>query len=114
MTQEDIEQVIKDQPKLWVVTEENPKEDKEKKVEKDQEKEKDKDKGKEIVGEKRLATTELESSLRKKARVSKSTYQVVLHNDDFNTITDRVHDSMSKSITTFTTAQEVLKKTIEA
>ena len=38
MNQEDIEQVIKDQPEIWVVTEieENPKEDKEKKVEKEQ------------------------------------------------------------------------------
>ena len=36
MTQEDIEQVIKDQPEIWVVTEENPEEDKQKKIEKDQ------------------------------------------------------------------------------
>ena len=41
MTQEDIEQVIKDQPEIWVASEENPKEKEEK------EKEKDKDKGKE-------------------------------------------------------------------
>lgn len=116
MTQEDIEQVIKDQSEIWVVTKENSKEDKEKKVEKDKEKEKakEKDKGKEIVGEKRSATTELGSSPRKKARVSKPTYQAVLHDDDINIMVDSVCDSMSESITTFTTVQEVLKKTIEA
>lgn len=54
MTQEDIKQVIKDQLEIWAVTEENPKEDKEKKADKDQDKEKakEKDKGKETVGEK--------------------------------------------------------------
>ena len=54
MTQEDIEQVIKDQLEIWATTDENPKEDKEKKTEKDQEKEKakEKDKGKETIGEK--------------------------------------------------------------
>ena len=56
MTQEDIEQVIKDQPEIWVVTEkeESPKANKEKKVEKGQEKEqaKEKDKGKTTVGQK--------------------------------------------------------------
>ena len=43
MTQEDIEQVIKDQPDLWVASEEAPKG----KKEKEKEKEKEKDKGKE-------------------------------------------------------------------
>ena len=38
----------------------------------------------------------------------------MLHDDDFNTIVDRVCDSMSKSITTFATMQEALKKMIEA
>lgn len=38
---------------------------------------------------------------------------MVLHDDDFNTIADKVYDSMSELITTFTTVQEVLKKTIE-
>ena len=58
MTQEDIEQVIKDQPKIWVVRKENPKDDKEKKAEKEKEKEqekeqaKEKDQGKATVGEK--------------------------------------------------------------
>ena len=50
----------------------------------------------------------------KKVRVSKPTYHVVLHDDDFNTIPDKVYDSISKSITTFTTMQDGLKKTIEA
>ena len=60
MTQEDIEQVIKDQPKIWVATEENPKEKEEKEKEqekeptKDQEKNKakEKDKGKATLNEK--------------------------------------------------------------
>ena len=51
---------------------------------------------------------------RKKERVAKPTYQEVLHDDDFNTIVDRFCDSMTESITTFTTTQEALKKTIEA
>ena len=117
MTQDDMELVIKDQPEIWDVTEkeESPKEDKEKKVEKEQEKEqaKEKDKGKVIVGENRSGTIELGSSSRKKERVAKPTYQVVLHDDDFNTIADRVCDSVSEPITTFTTTQEALKKTIE-
>lgn len=41
------------------------------------------------------------------------TYQTMLHDDDFNTIADRVYDSMSELITAFTTTQEALKKTIE-
>ena len=70
MTQEYIEQVIKDQPEIWHVIEieENSMEDKEKKAEKEQEKEqaKAKDKGKAIAGEKRQGTTELGSPPRKK------------------------------------------------
>ena len=42
MTQEDIKHVIKDHPEIWAITEENPKEDNQKKTEKDQEKEKTK------------------------------------------------------------------------
>ena len=116
MTQEDIEQVIKDQPEIWAVKEENPKEEKEKKTKEDQEKEKakEKDKGKETAREKRPSTSELGSSLRKKGRVAKPTYQAVLHDDDFNTIADRVYDSMSESITTFKTVQEALKQTTRA
>ena len=54
MNQEYIEKVIKDQLEIWVVPEENPKEDKEMKTKKYQEKvkEKEKGKGKETVGEK--------------------------------------------------------------
>ena len=68
ITQEEIEQVIKDQPEIWAVVEENPKEEKEKeteqekepakdmekKAEKDQEKDKakEKDKGKATLDEK--------------------------------------------------------------
>lgn len=133
MTQEEIEQVIKDQPEIWAVIEENPKEekekkttrekeqkkepakDKEKKAEKDQEKDKakEKDKGKATLGEKRPSMTDTRSSPRKKERVSKPTYQAVVHDDDFNTNADRVYDSISESITTFTTVQEALKNTIE-
>jgi hypothetical protein len=43
MTHEDIKQVIKDQPEIWVVIEENPKEKEEKEKEKEQEKEPAKD-----------------------------------------------------------------------
>ena len=116
MTQEDIEQVIKDQPEIWAVTEENPKEDKENKAKKDQEKDKAKEKykGKATLDEKQPSTTDTGSSPRKKERLAKPTYQAILHDDDFNTIADRVCDNMSEPITTITTAQEVLKKTIEA
>ena len=38
----------------------------------------------------------------------------MLHDDDVNTIEDRVYDSMTKPITTFTIVQEVMKKAIEA
>ena len=41
MTQEDIEQVIKDQPEIWVASEENPKEKEEKEIEKEKDKEKE-------------------------------------------------------------------------
>ena len=116
MTQEDIEQVIKDQQEIWVAIEENPKEDKQKKIEKDQEKEKtkEKDKGKETVGKKRPSTTDTGSTPRKKERVTKPTYQVVLHDDDFNTIADRFCDSMSEPIIAFTILQEALNKTIKS
>ena len=52
MTQEDIKQVIKDQPEIWAATEENPKEEKEKKVEKEKEQEKEPAKEKEKKAEK--------------------------------------------------------------
>ena len=41
--------------------------------------------------------------MRKKERVTKTTYQEVLHDDDVNTIADRFYDSMTEPITTFTT-----------
>ena len=134
MTQEDIEQVIKDQPEIWV---EKPKKEKEKEKEKGKgkEKEKDKDKGKgqeqkialekdkeevkeedkrkATTGEKWQSTTDTGSSPRKKRRSSKPTYHAVLHKDDFESIADKVCDSMSKPITAITTTQEVLKYTIE-
>ena len=72
------------------------------------------DKGKATIGEKQSGTIELGSSSRKKERVAKTTYQVVLHDDDFNSIMDRVYDSMTEPITTFTTTQEAMKKIIEA
>ena len=39
---------------------------------------------------------------------------MVLNEDDFNTIADRVYRSITEPITTFTSAQETLKQTIEA
>ena len=131
MTQEDIEQVIKDQPEIWVVSEENPQEKKKKEKEKgkgkekekeqdkelakDQEKDKEKeqDKGMVALGEKRPSTTNTSSSPRKKRKSSKPTYQVVLHDDDPETIVDRVSDNMYEPITTFKTTQEGLKQMIE-
>ena len=87
----------------------------EKEPTKDQEKDKAKeqDKGKATLGEKRPSTTDTGSSPRKKRKSSKPTYQAVLHDDDLETIVDRVCDNMSESITAFKTAQEALKQTIE-
>jgi hypothetical protein len=53
------------------------------------------------------------SSPKKKRKSSKPTYQEVLHDDDLETIVDRVYDTISTPITTITLAQEALKKTIE-
>ena len=120
MTQEDIEQVIKDQPEIWVVREENTKEEKEKRQEKDpikdqeKEKAKQKDKGKVTLGEKKPSMTYTRNLLRKKTKISKPTYQAVLHNDDFDTIADKVCDNMFELITTFKTMQQALKQMIEA
>ena len=47
-------------------------------------------------------------------KISKPTYQAVLHGDSFDTIIDRVCNSMSELITTFKTVQEALKQKIEA
>jgi hypothetical protein len=58
--------------------------------------------------------TNIGNSPRKKKKSSKPTYKAVLHKDDFNTIADRVCDSMSKPIATFTSPQEALKQMIEA
>lgn len=108
MTWEDIEQVIKDQPELWVEAKENPKEKKEK------EKDKEKGKGKVPLGDKRPSTIDIGNSLRKKRRSVKPTYHAVLHEYDFESIADRVYDNMSELITAITFVQEVLKQTIEA
>ena len=67
------------------------------------------DKSKASIGEKRPSTTNTGSSLRNKRKSSKLKYQVVLHDDDFETIVDRVYDTISTPITTITTAQEALK-----
>ena len=78
--------------------------------------EKDKEetvKSKTSIGEKQPRTTDTGSSPRKKQKSSRPTFQEVLHEHDFESIADRVYDTMSESITTITTAQEVLKKTIE-
>ena len=128
MTQEYIEQVIKDQPKIWV---EKPEKEKKKGKEKEKEKEKGKgkkkeielekdkeevkeiDKGKASIGEKQTSTTDIGNSSIKKRKISKLTYHAVLHKDDFESIADRAYGTMSELITTITTAQEVLKQTIE-
>ena len=139
MTQENIEQVIKDKPKIWVEKPEKEKEKgkgkeketapkkgkgKEKEKEKQDEKgtdkervpEKDKgetDKRKASIGEKFPSTTDTGSSPRKKRKGSKPTYHTILHDDDFENIADRVCDSMSRPITMIKTMQEALEQTIE-
>ena len=79
--------------------EENPKEDREKKEQKEKEQEKEKakekDKGKAAVGEKKLGTIETRSPPRKKSRLTKPTYQAVFHDEDFNTLTNKVCDNMT-------------------
>ena len=135
MTQEDIEQVIKDQPEIWVEKTEKEKEKgkgkekettPEKREGKEKEKEKEDDKGKDkervlekykgeinkskaSIGEKRPSTTDTGSSPRKKRKSSKLTYQAVLHDDDLETIVDRVYDTISTPIIAMTIVQEALK-----
>ena len=122
MTQEDIEQVIKDQPELWVKNLEKEKEKvkekekekgkgkkKENELAKEKEKDKEKDKGKAPLNEKWQGTKDIGCSSRKKRKISKPTYHAVLHEDDFESIADRVYDSMLQPITAITTAQEALK-----
>lgn len=129
MTQEDIEKVIKDQLEIWV---EKPEKEKEKEKEKGKGKEKEtapekeKDKGKETekvlekdkeekdkskapINEKWPSTIDIGSSPRKKRKSSKPTYQAILHDDKFESIADRVYDTISTLITAITTAQEALK-----
>ena len=120
MTQEDIEHVINDRLEIWVEKLEKEKEQekgkgKEKETEPEKEKEevKEKDKGKATTGEKRPSTTDIGSLSRKKRKSSKWTYHAVLHEDDFESIADRVYDTMLELITTITTMQEALKQTIE-
>lgn len=71
------------------------------------------DKSKASIGEKRPSTIDTGSSLRKKRKSSKLTYQAVLHDDDLETIADRVYDTILAPITAIIAAQEVLKQTIE-
>ena len=117
MMQEDIEQVIKDQPEIWVKKAEKEKgkgkekekekgkgKEKETEPEKDKEEVKEKDKGKESIGEKQPSTTDTGSLPRKKRKISKPTFHAVLHQDDFESIADRVYDTMSQLITMITTA----------
>ena len=86
---------------------ERPMEDNKKKAKKEQEKEqaKEKEKGKATVVEKRQGTTELGSLSRKTTRATKPIYQAVLLDDDVNIIVERVYDSMTEPIKTFTTVQ---------
>ena len=83
----------------------------EKEPTKDQEKDKAKeqDKGKATLDLNRPSMTDTGSSPWKKRKSSKPTYQAVLHDNDLETILDRVRDNMAKPITIFKTAQEVLK-----
>ena len=74
---------------------------------------KEKDKGKAKIGKTRQGTTELGIPPRKKTRDTKLTYQAMLHDDDVNTIADRVCESMIEPITAVTTVQEAMKKAIE-
>ena len=102
-------------------TRKDPEKEKEKTTEKEKEKAKtapEKDveqteKRKISIEEKQPCQTNMGSSPRKKRKSSRPTFQAVLHEDDFESIADRVYDTMSEPITTITTAQEVLKQTIE-
>ena len=133
MTQEDIEQVIKDQLEVWdekpekqkekettSETRKDPEKEKEKKeIKRKEEKtapEKDKEetyKRKTSIGEKQPCTIDTGSSPRKKHKSSRPTFQAILHEDNFESIADRVYGTMSLPITTITTTQEALKRTIE-
>ena len=130
MTTEDVGQVIKDQTKIWIEMLEKAKDKgKGKEMEaasqtrKDPEKEKAKivlekdaeqiEKRKTFVGEKRPRQTNTGSSPRKKMKSSRPTYQAVLHEDYFESIADKVYNTISELITTITTTQEALKQTIE-
>ena len=122
MTTQDVEQVIKDQPELWIEkpekakdkgkgkeieaasqTRKDPEKEKEKTTKKEKEKAKiapNKDaeqieKSKTSVGEKRPHQTDTGSSPRKKMKISRPTFQEVLHEDDFESIADRVYDTIS-------------------
>ena len=50
---------------------------------------------------------------RKKRKSFEPTYQAVLHNDDLETIVDKVYDNMVKPITAFKTMKEVLKQMMD-
>ena len=65
------------------------------------------------IGEKRPHTTDTRSSPRTKRKSSILTFHMVLMENDFEGIADRVYGIMTKPLTAITTVQEVLKKTIE-
>jgi len=81
---------------------------------KDKEEAKEKDEGKATISEKQPSMTDIGNLPRKKRKSSRPTYQAVLNEDDFTTIADKVYDSMTEPITTFTSTQEALKQSIEA
>ena len=131
MTSEDVEQVIKYQPELWIEkpekpkdkrkakeieatsqTRKDPKKAKEKAIEKEKENEKtmlEKDieqteKSKTSVGEKRPCTTNTGSSPRTKWKSLRPPYHTTLLENDFEGIADRVYGTMTEPLTTITTA----------
>ena len=71
------------------------------------------DKSKTSIGEKWPRTIDMGSSPRKKKKSSRPTFQAVLHEDDFESIADRVYGTMSEPMTAITTMQEALKQIIE-
>ena len=53
-------------------------------------------------------------SQKKKTKATTLIYEAMLHEDDVNTIADKFYDSMTDPIIAFKTAQDVMKKAIEA
>ena len=98
-------------------TRKDPERDKEKTTEKEKEKEKNAPKKdteqtkrrKTFVGEKQPCITDIGSSPKTKHKSSKPGFHIVLMENNFKGIADRVYGTMTEPFTMIATAQEVLK-----